>query len=702
MPSTCLRQTDGRSPLATTTRLLSAVLFLLSTATANAAGNPGQVRAWVQLLNSDDVQQRSFAANALLATGDEYALKALRTALSPKRRDAVRVTIIKAFAFAGSDKATDLLIESLDDKSEAVRQAAADALAKIKTPAAVELLKAAATDTKASVRARTQVIGILGGMRELGAVETLIKLLGDPDAQIAKSARAALQLITYRTFETSFEWGNWWEQARKMNRVQLLEDQVQRQAEQLQKTQKLVAKLYLKLIAGRKDKNDPTLLIEALQESGSEEVQLYALDQLTRITPENKKIHDQITTALAKGLQEESFRVRAKAAESLGARNDVRVIPSLVEALEDGVPSVRAAAAKSLGELGPRAVAAVDTLNKLLGDKDASVASAAAMALGQVGDPKAIQPLIKLLRRHANTPESPVYEAAGQALANIEGPAVLSVLTRELLKSPSVKVRYAATGALGTHGKRDPKTVMSHLARVVREEPNPQIRSRAVTALAETGHRAAIAPLLDALSDKDKAVGEQAFASLMVLCKGKKDWFSDAIERLLKKKQYDLAEHILENAAEQFKVMPNHAKATAELRNEVAQALVAAGEWKRAKPHLVKLYTSDKKNPAFLQSLVSCSMALKEYDALEVLLEQARKDMPGKKPVLWEETVKLAQARFDAGQYQAVLTFVDKLLREDRTLGGPGSALALRELREKAAAKLAPPPAAKKPEPKKP
>ena len=288
------------------------------------------------------------------------------------------------------------------------------------------------------------------------------------------------------------------------------------------------------------------------------------------------------------------------------------------------------------------------------------------------------------------------------SLANIKSPATLSVLTRELLTSPNVKVRYAATGALGTHGKRDPQTVMPHLARVVQKEPNPQIRSRAVTALAETGHRSAIGPILDALTDKDKAVRDQAFASLMVLCKGQKDWFSDAIGRLLKKQQYDLAEHILETAADQFKGMPNHAKATTELRNEVAQALLAAKEWKRAKPHLLKLYTGDKKNLPFLQALISCSLALKEYDALEALIEQARKDIPEKKSVLWEETAKLVQARFDAGQYQKVLAFVDKLAKEDQTLGGPGSAFALRELRKKAAAKLAPlPPPRKKPEPKK-
>ena len=656
--------------------------------TAQTTVQPYQVQVWVRLLESDDVQQRSFAANALVASQSKDALAALRAALAPERRNAVRITVIKAFQFAGNDEAADLLVSALDDKSEQVSQAAAEALAEIRTPNAVNHLKAKAADEKATVHARTQVIAILGEMRELRVVEMLIGLLGNNDTQVAKSARAALELITYQKFETSFEWANWWEQARKRNRVQLLEDQVKRQTEQLNRTQRIVARLYLKLIRERKDKDDPSLLIEALSESGSVEVQLYAITQMTQIEPKNTEAGNAITTALVKALQEESYRVRTKAAESLGTRNDPVVISGLVEALDDGVPSVRQAAAKSLGSLGARATAAINALNSLLKDKETVVVAAAAVALGQIGSPKAIEPLTRTLRNHTNNPQSPVYEAAGQALAGIADPRVLDLLAGELIQSANVKVRYAAAGALGRYGRSAPAQALPVLTRVLKEETNPQVRSRAITALAETGRREAVAILLAALSDKDKAIREQALASILILAKGKKDWFADIIRQLLKDKDYDLAEHILGSAVDQFKVLPNHIKDTAELRSLLAQGMMAAGEFRRAKPHFAQLYTADNKNVANLGALVSCSAALGEYEAIETLLAQARKNIPEQKAALWAETAKFAQVLFDAEKHAEVVALIDRLANEDQALGTPESASALNDLRKKSAAKL--------------
>ena len=432
-------------------------------------------------------------------------------------------------------------------------------------------------------------------------------------------------------------------------------------------------------------------MIEALSESSSVDVQLQAIAQLIQIEPKDGKTGEEITSALVKALQEESYRVRTKAAEALGTRNDPIIISGLVQALDDGVPAVRQAAAKSLGSLGPRAVAAVMAMNRLLEDKEDTVITAVAAALGQIGSPNAVEPLMKTLRAHANHPQSPVYEAVGQALANIADPRTLNVLAVELIKSENVKVRYAAAGALGIHGRSAPDTVLPVLARVLKNEVNPQVRSRAVTALAETGNHKAIVILLDALSDKDQAVREQTLVSILQLAKGKKDWFADAISQLLKSKRYDLAEHILESAVDQLKVLPNHTKDAAELRALLAQGLMAANEWKRAKGHFSNLYTADKKNVAHLQALISCGFALKEYEAMEALLAQARKDMPKHKALLWDETVKLAQTLFNADKYQQVITLTDNLATEDPALGGPESALALNELRKKSAATLPPP-----------
>ena len=657
-----------------------------------------QIKRWTRLLQSSDVQTRSAAATSLLATRDPSALKALRAALKPGRPDAVRVTVIKAFEFWDNDQATDLIIAVLDDKNEKLRQAAAGALVNIRTPEAVTQLKQAAENRKATIQSRTQVIVILGEMRDLYAVDTLIKLLGDPKEQIAKTARTSLELITQRSFDTIYEWNEWWERARKMTRVQLLEDQNRLQADRLKKMHKLIEGLYLRLITERKDKNDHGLLIEALQQSGSVKVQLYAVQQLTAIKPKTKAGGKHITVALNKALRGESASVRAKAAESLGSRNGPATIQGLIHALEDDVPLVREAAAKSLGNL--KAKLAAGPLCKCLADKKPEVSAAAATALGQIGAPKAISPLIALLRSRSDSPESNVYEAAGKALANIKNPKVLHVLTATLIKSKNVNVRYAAVRALAGH---NPKQVVKPLSQVVRQDANPQIRSAAVAALAETGDAAAMGSIVTALSDKEKTVRDQAFRALPQLADGKSVRFADAIDRLIAEKKFDLAEKILDTAIEEIKRLPNHSKDIADLRNRVAQGLIAAKAWKKAKPHLEELVSAEPKNSEYLKALISCRKALKEYDALSALLVQALKSAPEQASHWWVETAQLAQIFYDAGKLKAVVDLVNSLEKEDKNLGGSATASKLLELRKKAHETLnppKPPPAPKPPTPK--
>ena len=644
------------------------------------------------MLDSEDIYKRFSAATSLIDARDPAAMEGLRAALAPGKRDDIRISVIKAFEVRGNDEAIPEIITALGAKNETVRQAAAEALASITTPRAVTRLVAAAGNAKASPRVRAQVIMILGEMRKLDAVPTLIVLLSDQEEGVRKAANAALESITRRSFETGREWLQWWERTRKLDRTRLLEDIIAIQNGEIRRQKLQLERVWLRLLQERQEKGDPALLMEALSEGRSEKVELYAIRQLTQVKTGDKKTQKAVINALTDALKNENMSVRAKAAEALGQRDDPVAVAGLIRALDDPAPPVKQAAAASLGAL--RATIAVGPLGKTITSPNPAVAAAAATALGQIGHAAGVRALVRALTGRGAPPDPSVYEAAAKALASIKDAQVLPILTDKLLQSTNVNVRYAAVRALGGH---DPKKAIPPLSRVAQGDANPQIRSAAVTALAETRDAGAVQAVVRALSDKEKTVADHAFRSLMLLGDGKTDRFAAAIDQLVSEKRFGLAENVLAGAVEQLKVRPNHAKGTVELRNRLAMALAAAQAWQKAKPLLEDLVSADPENPEYLKALIACRKALKEYDALIPLLKQARRTVPSEGTTWWAETVTLVQTLYDGGSYKLVIALVAALEEEDTTLGGKAAAKVLRELRDRANEKVTPPPPVKPP-----
>ena len=163
---------------------------------------------------------------------------------------------------------------------------------------------------------------------------------------------------------------------------------------------------------------------------------------------------------------------------------------------------VRRAAATALGQLGdPRAV---NPLIRALNDSDSGVRGAAATALGQLGDTRAVNPLITVIQND----EWSVREAAVAALGNIGAHAVGPLIAA--LHDQDEYVRRAAAGALGQIG--DPRAVKALISAL--DDESAAARQAAAEALGQIGDPDAVEPLIGALNDQNANVRKAAAAAL--------------------------------------------------------------------------------------------------------------------------------------------------------------------------------------------
>jgi HEAT repeat protein len=172
---------------------------------------------------------------------------------------------------------------------------------------------------------------------------------------------------------------------------------------------------------------------------------------------------------LAAALADGSAGVRAAAAEALGKLGDARVFAPLVEALADHRYDVCRMAARSLARLGWRpsydesgaryylALHLIDQaveigpcvvkplITVLIEDDSRSMRAAAARALGEIGDRRAVGPLIACLNnRHTS---EMVRSAVAEALGKTGDASAVRPLRTTLLDSDA-EVRETARAAL--------------------------------------------------------------------------------------------------------------------------------------------------------------------------------------------------------------------------------------------------------------
>jgi len=187
-------------------------------------------------------------------------------------------------------------------------------------------------------------------------------------------------------------------------------------------------------------------------------------------------------------LEDKDYRVRVKAAESLGELGDVKAIEPLVKALQDEDEDVRKCAVIALEKIGDKR--AVVPLVKALQDDFFKCREYAAEALGRIGDKSAVQPLIKSLQ------------------------------------DVDVDVRVNAAEALGLLG--DKRAVGPLIGAL--EDETESVRINAAMALGKLGDKKAIAPLHRALENQTIDIQPVLFGALFLL--GEESYSAEIIKSI--------------------------------------------------------------------------------------------------------------------------------------------------------------------------
>ncbi len=190
-------------------------------------------------------------------------------------------------------------------------------------------------------------------------------------------------------------------------------------------------------------------------------------------------------------------KVRSSAADALGGIEDKRVVEPLIKALKDESSKVRLSALDALVEISEPAV---ESLIEALGvDNYNLVREGAAKALGRIGDTRAVEPLVEVLKIKYTSIFS--QNRAAEALVEIGEPAVIPLL--EALKdeedSPVEKFAENIFVEIG-------EPAVEPLVEALKDDEDSIVRSSAAKALGEIGDKRAVEPLIEALDDEEYIV----------------------------------------------------------------------------------------------------------------------------------------------------------------------------------------------------
>lgn len=468
------------------------------------------------------------------------------------------------------------LISALADKDRSVREKAAEELGKIKNKRTVKPLIAALADKDAGVQIK--VIEALGSIREQSAAIALVGVLRNNNIEVIEKASQALIHINSRTavkpLLRTLKYKS--PTVRKAAAIILGELRDLRAVKHLIAAMQdknldvrySAAKALVKIgktaavpIIGNMKSNDPSLR--------------------KRLASRLGKIKSvKSVDALIKALSDKNSTVRYSAAEALGELKDKRIIPPLIAALRDSSVDVRYKAAKALGRVG--ALRAVKDLIRVLKDRDSGVRYNAAKALGIIKDPRAVAGLIKLLKdrnlgvrycavkalkaigkptvkpliKFLGSENSDMRYSAAVVLGEVKDPRAIEPLLA-LLKDDDPRVSYCASEAL--RKIRESATTRSLITATIDKEKSEKYRAKAKRTAYKTARRLVKIRNSYQIASLSEESIEDELGSLKVNSENLK-----VLDDLKEKKK--IVKKVLKKSSEQLKDLVNTLKSEPKLK----------------------------------------------------------------------------------------------------------------------------------------
>jgi HEAT repeat protein len=465
----------------------------------------GLVDRYVRIVReASSWSERAHAATVLGLLGVAAAVPALLAALRDPHEDVtVKEAAAEALGRVRDPAAVAVLIDELRQVDEFSSPRVAAALAAFGAQAIEPLRGALAQADNPTTRSwATRVLGMIG---DASATAALVERLADPHEQVRASAAEALGRLG------------------GARALQPLVDRALRDPTPHVRSEAAAA-------LGRLGEVAAIDALAAALDDPNYDTRIRALEAVETIRPAD-------LLPLERALRNPSVEVRRRAALAL---ERVGFLDARVAELASDAAPVRARAVEAIVELGR--VGLVDGIAAFLASTDGRVRAGLAAALGEIGDVKAHAALVGV----ASDPEPAVRAEVASALGKLRAPDASATLAK-LLGDGDVAVCEAAASALASFDANELLPVLDALhaafghrsprvrARVVEaaakvdaapsvrivlrasEDPSEEVRSAAVSLIPRVLERTSIEPLVSRLRDPSLEVQIAAVDALAAL-----------------------------------------------------------------------------------------------------------------------------------------------------------------------------------------
>jgi len=621
-----------------------------------------KIDEWKKLLYSEDPAIRTSAIISLLGLNIPTVYDSLIDILKNSENDDVRISLIKAFGFAGGDnRALDCMIDLITSENEAMRIASADALGNIGTKKAIKEMIDVLLNTRKPIESRILVTGALAKTHSREAVEPLISLLESDNNDLRIATHDALVEITKQSNgkEKSF-WQEWWDRNKVKTREQWLEDIVDKleegfkelKAENSLLRDELVEKT-IKILKTSKEEDNIRQLIDAIK-SEYQEVRIFAAGELTNHKdPEVIKVFVDL-------ISDNDTEIRVLAVNVLGEIGNVPELKYLISALQDEEISVRESAARALGKQGKKET--VYDLLSALSDPANTVVCAAAEALGELRVAEAVEPLISLFSN-----EDPrVRESAIVAIGKFQNKRAIDPLINAL-NDDAERVRWYAADSLGKTGSRQ---AVPHLITLLSDE-SARVRESTATALGQIGDESAVESLIKLLKDRDDRVAEKVADVLLSIECESFELLGSIVNAFYAGEDYKRAKEILEKQVNNYTNVPEYDHALWQSKIRLAKLYYSLNNCQKAILLYEELVIHFDNDMEIKHELVHCLKELKQYDKLLNYFSLWVLNLLTDNHLWWEEIYEIVEKYYTEGTFDKVREIIDGFDKRSPYMGGP-------------------------------